>query len=203
MQVQPMSLDGQDRDAGADYLITTSSRFALVEFKYTDLNLPEEGGKIRRLNLCQELQKAGNSKMRSMHDKCHFVAWLQNPEQELNVNVYRLEICNKEIFGSESKLSCTHPQRAGRISAETFAAEFFENSKPRTLVLGDFEKYLSWLLQNPSGSESTSLELAFRDKTSPIFRQLVFKSVRAAHDWLVANKPKPKPKISKRRRPGV
>ena len=34
-----MSLGGQHRDAGADYLITTSSRFALVKFMDIERNL--------------------------------------------------------------------------------------------------------------------------------------------------------------------
>lgn len=183
----PFSLDGQDRDAGADYLITESSRFALIEFKYKTSNIKEEGKKDRRLELCKQLKT--DFKMKELHDKCHFIACLQSPNLELIANIYRLEVCNDSIFGKEHDLSMSSPRESNRISAEKFADEFFNKSNLRNISLQEFEIYLAWLLQNTSSSSQSSLELACRDPKANTFSFITFSSVRAANDWLIQNKP--------------
>jgi hypothetical protein len=183
----PFSLDGQDRDAGADYLITKSSRFALIEFKYEISDINKEKKKKRRLNLCKQLEI--DPKMRLLHDKCHFIACLQSPDLKLIANIYRLEVCNASIFGKGHNLSMSSPRESNRISAEKFADEFFNNSNSRNISLQEFEIYLAWLLQNTSSSSQSSLELACRDPKANTFSFVTFASVRAANDWLIQNKP--------------
>ena len=64
------SFDGQDRDTAADYLISNSMRFALVEFKYTSSEIVRENRKPRRRQLCRLLSYSAD--MRRIHDACHF-----------------------------------------------------------------------------------------------------------------------------------
>ena len=183
----PFSLDGQDRDAGADYLITKSSRFALIEFKYKISDINKENKKERRLNLCKELEI--DSKMTGLHDKCHFIACLQSPDLKFIANIYRFEVCNDSIFGKRHNLKMSSPRESNRISAEKFADEFFNKSNLRNISLQEFEIYLAWLLQNTSSSSQSSLELACRDPKANTFSFITFSSVRAANDWLIQNKP--------------
>lgn len=101
-QFHTFSLGGQDRDAGADYLLTDSDRFTLIEFKYSDKDLISENKKTRRLTLCQMLPIRPD--MESLHDKCHFITYSDSSDGSIKTNIYRKQICNTSVFGKESGL---------------------------------------------------------------------------------------------------
>src|SRR4051794_31743466 len=91
------SFDGQDRDVGADYVLTDADRFAIVEFKYSESDLVSEKLKRRRLTLCQMLETRDD--MRALHDFCHFISWSEARTKRIITNIYRHEICTQRIFG--------------------------------------------------------------------------------------------------------
>jgi hypothetical protein len=52
MDFVDFALNGQDRDAAADYLFASESRFTVVEYKYKEPDISAEAHKHRRENLC-------------------------------------------------------------------------------------------------------------------------------------------------------
>jgi hypothetical protein len=194
-RVHSFSLDGQDRDAGADYLLTDANRFALVEFKYLAEGLKSENRKSRRLCLCTEL--AQREDMRALHDSCHFIAWQDN-SCTVQTNIYRREICNRSIFGSDSGLADELPFSGARATAGAFAKGFLADTGTRSLSLRDFEEYLAWLLTQTSGSMHSTLELVTRNADTKDLALVRFNSVAAAQSWLQDQFP---PSPMPRRRP--
>jgi hypothetical protein len=186
MMFKPFALSGQDRDAAADYLVTTASRFSLIEFKYRTSNIRDESAKWRRRKLCVSLEK--NSIMRRLHDMCHYLVWLDTRNLQPQTNVYRHEVCNQSIFGVASGLKAIAPTDRLRMTAEEFSADFFNSNSPHGLSLADFEKYLVWLMVVTSGGPNSTLELMCRDEGSSIFSYKVFSSVREASNWLYSSK---------------
>jgi hypothetical protein len=193
IRVHDFSLGGQDRDAGADYLLSDSSRFALVEFKYAEANISDESRKLKRLTLCQllPLQPA----MRLLHDQCHFIAWSHLVDGTVHTNIYRREVCNRRVFGDGSKLQDASADASSRATAATFAEGFLDAKVPgRSLALKDFEAYLAWLMRETSGASASTLELLTSDPLKQHELKLVrFSSVDAAYRWMQENKPKPSP----------
>jgi hypothetical protein len=197
--VHSFSLDGQDRDAGADYLLTDASRFALVEFKSSATDLMSEKLKDRRLRLCQELEHRHD--MRSLHDLCHFIAWSSGEPLSVQLNIYRHEICNRLVFGSTCGLSENSPNALGRASAGSFATEFLMDTHSRSLSLQEFETYLAWLLTETSGSARSTLELLISSPDLNDLTMFRFSSVAAAQTWLQTHFP-PAP-APRRPQPGI
>lgn len=185
--IHSFSLDGQDRDVGADYVLSDASRFALVEFKYQFANLVSERTKPKRLTLCKALTK--RSDMREHHDSCHFVAWAEKSEMQLNV--YRKEICNRRIFGDASELEDEVADTSGRVRAKTFVNEFFDFDYGRSLSLEDFNEYLGWLMTETSGASRSTVELLARDPNADDLVLVRLPSITAAHAWLQNNWPSP------------
>ena len=199
--VHDFSLGGQDRHAGADYLLSDSSRFALVEFKFVEANIRDEIRKSRRLKLCQKLQVQPD--MRQLHDLCHFVAWYDKPTLCVFTNVYRREVCNQRMFGSNSNLHDISSDPSLRATAQNFAQEFLDTqSHNRSLNLQEFEIYLAWLLQTTSGASASSVELLTSDPLKEGELALVwFPSVEEAYRWMQEHKPKPAPADDNESRP--
>jgi hypothetical protein len=194
--VLSFALDGQDRVAGADYLLSDTSRFAMVEFKYLEGDLKSERFKPRRLALCKGLQLQVD--MRDRHDLAHFIAWgsaiggVESHRQSrhsglLQINTYRNEICNCSVFGASCGLHRSPLESGrGRELAEAFATEFLTKDS-RSLSLHEFEKYLAWVLEDTSESSSSTLELLISD---PDFCCLVeLNSIAEAHAWMQAHYP--------------
>lgn len=187
--IHSFSLDGQDRDVGADYVLSDASRFALVEFKYQFANLLSERAKPRRLKLCQAL--AIRSDMREHHDNCHFVAWAEMPKLSMQLNVYRKEICNRRIFGETSELQDEVADASGRVRAKTFVNEFFDFDYGRSLSLEDFNEYLGWLMTETSGACRSTVELLARDPDADDLVLVRLSSIAEAHSWLQNHWPSP------------
>lgn len=193
-RVHTFSMDGQDRDAAADYLIAHEDRFALIEFKYLHSDIASEKKKSRRLKLCQSLEE--DEAMTKLHDRCHFIMWGHDLGGEIRLvaNIYRREVCNQLIFGEGCGLAELTPSSTSKILAGNLANELISKPNPRTLSLEEFEKYLEWLLVETSSSAKSTLEIVARNTKTNDLALVKFSSVRAAHDWLIQNKPAPLPR---------
>lgn len=176
---QPFSLGGQDRDS-ADYLISNADGFALIEFKYSEAELINEGKKSRRKNLCKLLQK--NKSMQEIHDKCHFIVWRDSSSTDLRCAPYRTEICNQRVFSGCSCLEEKHPIESKRVLAEKYGNEFIPPPPDRSVRKAEFEKYLAWLMKEASGSSSETVELMARGLVG--CTAVRFESVDAAYRWM-------------------
>lgn len=185
------SVDGQDRDAGADYLLTDSDRFTLVEFKYSSDDLISEKHKTRRLSLCCGL--AANCDMRSLHDRCHFISWAEGPSLSVKTNIYRHEICNRGVFGDGCGLSEASSCSVTRVPAGVFATEFFTTASPRSLSLEEFERYLEWVLTETSASTKSTLELIAHNPDSNELTLVRLSSIAQAQTWVRNHVPSPRP----------
>lgn len=176
------SFDGQDRDTGADYLLTDADRFAIVEFKYSETHLVSEKSKLKRLTLCKELMKRKD--MRSLHDSCHFITWSEKPSGSVKTNIYRHEICNKAVFGSSSGLTESKPMKNQRFSADRFAEAFFSSNSDKSLSLAEFESYLAWVLTDTAASTISTLELIARNPKSNELAIVRLKSIAQTQEWV-------------------
>jgi hypothetical protein len=176
----PFSLGGQDRDAGADYLISNAAGFALIEFKYSEAELANERDKPRRKQLCLLLHKS--KKMRDIHDKCHFVAWMDSSSGALRCAPYRTEICNQQVFPSCNSLKRQRPLRSRRLLAKTYCDQFLSPPPDRYAEKAAFESYLAWLMRDASGSSRETVELMARVPGG--CTAIRFDSVDAAYRWM-------------------
>jgi hypothetical protein len=182
------SLAGQDRDA-ADYLLSTQNQFALVEFKFTEKTLDAESKKWRRLKLCQALQQESAARMVSLHDKCHFICWVNQIDLntlETQLNIYRHEVCNCQMWRGTADHGMTTklPKVSTRLRGEAFAGNFF--TKPPKLSLGflEFKEYIDWLLKIPGGKNGqVSLQVIVKDPRNH-WTYKHFSSLDALHAWI-------------------
>jgi len=191
--VHDFSLDGQDRDAGADYLLSDASRFALMEFKFREVNIRDEADKPRRKTLCQSLPRRPD--MEHRHDRCHFIAWSDRLTQRINTNIYRKEACNCSVFGYSANLRDLEAEVASRVTAEQFAHEFLNPGLGlRSLDLPEFEAYLAWLMRDVSGATPSTLELLASDPSRPYELTLVtLQSVSEAYRWMQKHRMRDEP----------
>ncbi|RAS31916.1 hypothetical protein [Paraburkholderia bryophila] len=181
-----IALDGQDRHVLADYILTNESTFTLVEFKYTLSQLASEEKKDKAAILCEQL--AFTRSMRARHDLCHFIAWMHLPERRPSVNIYRKEICNRQILGRNCELEPEFPAAKSRVSAVEFARSFFEEPTARTLPIDEFELYVKWLC-SLGGRNASGLELLVGDENSGNCDLMEFESVRLLYDWFQSRRP--------------
>lgn len=176
------SLDGQDRDTGADYVLTDADRFAIVEFKYSERDLVSEKAKPRRFTLCQKL--AEREDMQLLHDACHFVSWSQVPQGKVMTNIYRHEICNQAVFGLNCGLSVQRANSTTRSPASKFAADFFNPNGAKSLSLTQFEAYLEWVMTKTSGLPKAKLELVAHNPLSNDLALVQLNSIADAQNWV-------------------
>ncbi|ENI0244912.1 hypothetical protein ABXI34_002444 [Salmonella enterica] len=186
------SLDGQDRDTGADYVLTDADRFAIVEFKYTDKNLVSEKYKPKRLTLCQKLLTRED--MTRYHDKCHFISWADSKSNQIKTNIYRKEICNITVFGCKCGLPDLNPVHSEQISALAFAQDFFNIQGLRSLSLPEFEAYLAWVLTETSASTNSTLELLARNPNTQELMIMRLNSLSDAQKWVKDHIKPPSPR---------
>lgn len=176
------SLGGQDRDTGADYLVSNSNGFSLFEFKHSESQLKDEGAKERREKLCILLNLDKNKKMREIHDKCHFIAWMDNITGVVKCAPYRSEICNRCIFPECEKILNLAPLEKDRVIADDYCEQFISPPPERYANKKEFENYLAWLMKTASGSKKDTVELMTRSQTSCAVIRL--DSVDAAYQWM-------------------
>ena len=188
------SLDGQDRDTGADYVLTDAYRFAIVEFKYSERDLVSEKSKPRRLTLCQKLLDRDD--MLALHDACHFISWSEGPERRVVTNIYRHEICTQAVFGQSCGLLAQRPSTITRASARKFVEDFFSLKGSNSLSLAEFEDYMKWAMVETSGSTRTTLELVAHNPLSNDLALVQLNSIAEAQAWVQAHIAPPPPRTS-------
>lgn len=184
------SLDGDDRDVGADYVLSDKNRFAIVEFKWLKAGIRAEARKPRRLTLCQELH--ANLQMTSLHDRCHYVAWSEPEalnEFSVHTNIYRFEVCIATVFGT----SCTWSEPPARRSrnSDQFAQRFIEDTTACTLSKKQFDTYLAWVKTETSGSREPNVELITSSTRNNELILHAFTSVGEMKDWVYRHSPAP------------
>jgi hypothetical protein len=184
INLRSFPLSGQDIITGADYLFSDETKFALVEFKYSTSEISRERHKSKRFTLCKLLEE--NQQMKKYHDACHFIIFKY--EKKVSCNIYRYEVCNREIWGNNCGLSTQLPNDDSRVFARKFTEEFFTGNPPRSLPVNKFEAYLKWLLNETSKSSKQSLELLTHDQDLQECRLIGFKSVREAYNWMQKSK---------------
>lgn len=170
------SLGGQDRDA-ADYLVSDSACFSLIEFKYTEAQFRDERNKPRREKLCTLL--AANPRMRALHDQCHFIAWMDSGSQQLRCAPYRSQVCNQKVFSS---CSAEAPDRSAAVSLDTYCNQFISPPPPRTAEKEPFVEYLHWLMTVASDSGRSTVSVLALEPDSCVAVELG--SVEKAYDWM-------------------
>ncbi|NHZ92362.1 hypothetical protein F2P45_25630 [Massilia sp. CCM 8733] len=175
------SLNGQDRDAAADYLFASGSRFTLVEYKHEETDISAEAAKWRRGNLCEFLELQKHRRRKKQHDQCHYIAW-KAVDKDLRFNIYRHEVCNTSIFKSSTRLKCALPRTDTRITGTSFAENFL--SGQQSIPIEEFEDYLEWLMKHASNAETSTVQLAAVNLNENIFSMEEFDSVRAAYEWM-------------------
>lgn len=175
-------LGGQDRDAGADFLITDATGFALVEFKHSQAQLRDEGKKERRQRLCELL--CSNPQMRAIHNQCHFIAWRDSATGKVHCAPYRSEICNHRIFPNSPLLKTEAADTDARVTAVEYCEQFLNPSPERYAQKEEFERYLAWLMKEASASDRSTLSLMTYDDEG--CQTIEFDSIDAAYTWLRA-----------------
>jgi hypothetical protein len=181
------SLDGQDSILGADYILTESTNFALLEFKYEDRDLKAEGDKELRKTLCLMLDSETIRRNQSL--QCHFIAWSEKRLEKRSIffNKYYPEICNNVIF-PRSGLRNSNPDTSSRGSADNLIEQFFEGSIGSSF--GVFNRYVNWLLRI-GGKEGANVEVMLDNPDSNKFEILEFNSLDLLNNWLIQNGPQP------------
>ena len=182
------SLDGQDRIAGADYLFTISTRYAIVEFKNRENNLKSEARKAKRHLLCQGLHFDLDAL--AVHKKCHFAAWSEGEaEVTIKSNVYYSEICNADFWGSRFEY-VDAVDRTTRMTGNDFIDRFLCGDEGADIQ--EFDAYIAWLLQLGDDSNTNGyLELLISNPYDRRSAGLSFTNVRSMHNWVEINRPAP------------
>ncbi len=183
------SLDGQDSILGADYIFTSNTKFALVEFKYEEGDLKAEGRKPLRETLCLRLDEERRRHVQSL--QCHYIAWSTFIDQHRRIlfNKYYPEICNTNIFPRTPLLNYVNDQST-RVRAEFVVDQFMIGE-----IGADYEtfnNYTNWLL-TLGGREYSGVEIMLDNPASNQLEILEFSSIELVNDFLVHNRPAPTP----------
>lgn len=181
-------LNAQDRDAAGDVIFSDETRLSLIEFKSYEKSLAEEKRKPKRARLCALL--IDEHRMQWYHDRCHFACWWM--DNSICLNVYRNEVCNQSIFRDLDFL----PDKAdpsSRFSIDDYAESFF-TAKAGSLPLEEFEAYLAWVMVETSGSDKSTVSVQARNHTLQHYATIDFASLKDAHEWFSAHRPKPEPR---------
>jgi hypothetical protein len=131
------------------------------------------------------LESAENEIRKQQHDACHYLAW-KGGSKDLEFNIYRHEVCNTSIFKMNKVLTCSTPQIDTRIRGTDFAKSFLDGQ--RSIALEEFEDYLKWLMTKTSRTKGATLELAAVNPDEEVYSMEEFESVRAANEWMSAQK---------------
>ncbi|MFZ3516592.1 hypothetical protein LC147_26325 [Vibrio harveyi] len=190
-QVITSPLNGQDRELGADFFLSETTKFAIIEFKYRECDIKTEVRKDLRKLLCENLQE--DVLYKNLHINCHFIAWsTKEKKPNVEMNFYCNEVCNKSIFKDSNTLNETSISDT-RQSDIDFINEFLSGNKG--LKYKAFYKYINWLFE-VAGDTSGRFELLFEHPDQNIIDSVPITSLAQLKEWLINNKPKPTIKSS-------
>jgi hypothetical protein len=200
-KVTTHSLDGDDRDVGADYVLADENCFAIVEFKWLRAGVKAEAKKRRRLELCRELHARPD--MTRLRDRCHYVTWSEPAaanKYSVHTNVYRREVCTCDVFGA----NCNWPEPSAGTprNSREFAGRFISRLSDCTLSKKQFNDYLAWVKTQTSGSSETSVELIAASIESDELFLCAFTSIDEMNDWVQTHDPSPPQSPAPRQRGG-
>ena len=152
------SMDGMDTILGADYIFSDNIRFLMTEFKYDKNNLKKEADvKPRRLKLCKYLDSDAYKAKDSID--CHYIAWsisLSEGKRRLLFNQYKPQICNQEIFGTESNLESLMVDDSCMRTTKRMISEFLNHEVG--VPFEQFDNYVTWLLSiDDSGASGVEI----------------------------------------------
>lgn len=190
---RPFALGSGDRDL-ADYLLSSESRYVLVEFKDSDDDLNSEKKKPKRLKLCKALECEPS--IAKVHDRCHFISWADQGNGALRLNIYRHEVCNCKRMGKDCGLEQKEPKRIERIGADTFAQSFFANRSTRGVEFAVLRTYVDWAVKQQGGKED--VRLVMRDKGVATIKRVGLDELHRA----LQKTPPPSPSVASKR-PGI
>ncbi|WEM43895.1 hypothetical protein PTW35_09005 [Photobacterium sp. DA100] len=179
------SLDGQDSILGADYIFTTTTNFALVEFKYEERDIRAEGNKSLRERLCLLLDDDVSRRSQSL--KCHYIAWSKKRQQRSVVfNKYYPEVCNKNIFPQALQMVQDEGDITSRQNANEVIDKFLNGEIGSNYYT--FKQYTNWLL-SIGGHEGSTVEVMLDNPDSDQLEILDFPSLELMKNWLDHNRP--------------
>ncbi|MBU9218788.1 hypothetical protein KTD55_32530 [Burkholderia gladioli] len=187
---QPFALGSADRDL-ADYLLSSESRYVLVEFKDSEYDLNSERKKPKRLKLCKALEHEPS--IEKLHDRCHFISWVGQRDSRLWLNIYRHEVCNCKRMGKECGLAKKEPNKDERIGADTFAQSFFAKISTRGVEFSTLRSYVDWVIKQQGGQEDVSLVM--RDKGVATIKRVGLDELHRA----LQQTPPPSPPVASKR----
>jgi hypothetical protein len=190
---RPFAFGSGDRDL-ADYLLSSESRYVLVEFKDSDDDLNSERKKPKRLKLCKALECEPSTA--KLHDRCHFISWAGRRDDALRLNIYRHEVCNCKRMGKDCGLAQEEPNKNERIGADTFAQSFFAKLSTRGVEFATLRGYVDWVVKQQGGQED--VRLVMRDMGVATIKRVGLDELhRALHQT-----PPPSPSVASKR-PGM
>ncbi|AKZ64656.1 hypothetical protein F506_20145 [Herbaspirillum hiltneri N3] len=172
----------QDVELGADFVISDSTRYSIIEFKASHATCVAENRKWRRRQLCEKLDTT--IPMRVPHDKCHFISWVDLETGIAKVNIYRHEACNQSVFGQSSRLLALEPLATTRMLGSQFAEGFFKGNSEFSLSREEFKAYVKWVMKETSGSQEETLRFLVSDPTSQECVQIPLFSIEQVHAWM-------------------
>jgi len=182
LQFSPFPLGGQDRSFLSDSLLGRLDHFCLVEMKFGQAQLKSEATKRARVEaLCRALENCPD--MRSLHDRCHFIAWKDSASRVVT-SPYRDRICNQEVLGTACRLTSESPNRASTVKLNSFADGFLGLPPTMCLPKVEFKQYLEWLHGIVTGEPVVRIELLGRsidEEGEVVAMQLT--SIDEVHEW--------------------
>jgi hypothetical protein len=108
-----------------------------------------------------------------------------------SLNIYRKEVCNQAVFGSECGLSDEFSDMSSRMPAPKFAEEFLRANSLRSLSREDFERYVAWVMRDTSGSRKSTLTLLALEPDLRRLNSVELPSIEAAYQWMQNHQPPP------------
>ena len=192
-KILSFSLDGQDHLVGADYLLTETTKFTVIEFKYDESDISSERNKPIRLVMCSRLEKENDRLIEHMH--CHFIAWSSGFlwGRTVYFNNYSNEVCNRKVLGPLCGLISGSPIVEERTNADEFIEEFL--SGDIGLRFECFHSYITWLINNPDDDDGDGphefIELLLLDEDRDNFSMVTFHSLLELKEWLDNHHPEP------------
>jgi len=169
---------GQDK-IYADYLVSSHSKFCIIEFKYNDSNFKDESRKPLRKNLCEKLNNSYD--LLKLHCKAHFIGWMS--DLTIRLDIYSNIICDNKVFNDEN----CHTDNIesifdGNNDSKKFAKSLLSSRNGIGLGVKYFDYYLNEL-NRISGEGEVAIELLISDSQKGTVSFKPFTSISALAEW--------------------
>lgn len=178
-KVHKLSLDGQDSNLLADYIFTSGTMFALIEFKYEEKNISNEKDKPHSKNICISLDNEENRKLQSL--RCHYIGWSSSDGHmnEIFVNEYYKAVCNRQVF--KAGVDQEYPYMSTKLRVNELVQKFLDGDIGT--IFEDFDDYTSWLMEN-AGKGGQEIEVILNNPNKDESYFITCKSLKELHKFL-------------------